>query len=96
MNEWYPPRALLWSWFGLLALLGLTVLGAYQPLGGFNTGLALGIALCKALLVAAVFMELRRGHGLTLAFAGAGFFWLAIMLWLALADYITRPGFPEG
>jgi len=25
--------------------------------------------------------------------AGAGFFWLAIMLWLALADYVTRVRF---
>jgi cytochrome c oxidase subunit 4 len=78
----------------LLLLLGLTVLGAYQPLGTFNTALALTIALCKALLVAAIFMELRRGDGVTLAVAGAGFFWLAIMLWLAFADYANRPVFP--
>jgi cytochrome c oxidase subunit 4 len=74
-------------------LLALTVFGAYQPLGPFNTALALAIALCKALLVLAIFMELRERSGLTLAFAGAGFFWLAIMLWLAFADFSTRPSF---
>jgi cytochrome c oxidase subunit 4 len=89
--SWYPPRALVFSWIGLLALLGLTVFVAYQPLGTFNTTIALGIATVKALLIAAVFMELRERNGLMLAFAGAGFFWLAIMLWLAFSDYSTRP-----
>jgi cytochrome c oxidase subunit IV len=78
--SWRPPRVLLLSWLGLLALLGLTVAGAYQPFGVFNTGLALAIAAGKALIVAAIFMELRESNALTLAFAGAGFFWLAIML----------------
>jgi cytochrome c oxidase subunit 4 len=86
-----PPRPLIWSWLALVGLLSLTVFAAYLPLGAFNTALALAIALGKALIVAAVFMELRQRGGLTLAFAGAGFFWLGIMLWLALADYLTRP-----
>jgi len=90
-----PPRGLLLSWLALLALLGLTVFVAYQPLGVLNTGIALAIALGKALIVAALFMELRRGSGLILSVAAAGFFWLAIMLWLALADYVTRPDFPS-
>lgn len=96
MTRWHPPRILLFSWAGLLALLALTVFGAYQPLGWFNTGLALTIALGKALIVLAIFMELRERNALTIAFAGAGFFWLAIMLWLALADFVTRPNFPPG
>lgn len=91
MKHWQPPRELLLSWLGLLALLGLTVAGAYQPLGVFNTGLALAIALGKALIVAFVFMELRGSNRLTVAFASAGFFWLAIMLWLTFSDYLTRP-----
>jgi cytochrome c oxidase subunit IV len=41
-----------------------------------------------------MFMELRERNPLTLTFAGAGFFWLGIMLWLALTDYVTRPNFP--
>ena len=31
---------------------------------------------------------------LTLTCAGADFFWLGIMLWLAMADYVTRVNFP--
>lgn len=95
MRNWQPPRDLLLSWLGLLALLGLTVFGAYQPLGAYNTGVALLIALTKALIVAVVFMELRRAGALTIAFAVAGFFWLGIMLWLALADFVTRPQLPQ-
>jgi cytochrome c oxidase subunit 4 len=90
MNDWHPPGKLLLSWLGLLGLLGLTVLLAYQPLGVFNTGLALTIALAKTAIVAGIFMELRSSHGLMRAFAGAGFFWLGIMLWLVLTDYLTR------
>ena len=46
------------------------------------------------ILIAAVFMELRQRNGLVVAFAGAGFFWLSIMLWLAFSDYTTRTNFP--
>jgi cytochrome c oxidase subunit 4 len=95
-GRWRPPRFLVLAWLALLALLTLTVFGAYQPLGAFNTVLAMTIALIKALIVLAVFMELRDRNALTIAFAAAGFFWLAIMLWLALADFVTRPNFPPG
>jgi cytochrome c oxidase subunit 4 len=90
----YPPRAIVTSWAALLALLALTVFAAYQPLGEANTVLAITIAAVKATIVAALFMELRERDALTMTFAGAGFFWLGIMLWLAFSDYATRPNFP--
>jgi len=90
-----PRRAIVLAFATLLALLALTVTLAYQPLGRFNTVLALVIAFLKAGLVAAVFMELvQKRRSLILAFAGAGFFWLGILLWLALSDFATRPNFP--
>jgi cytochrome c oxidase subunit 4 len=89
-----PARILVLSWLGLLCLLALTTGAAYLPLGATNTVVALVIATIKGALIAAIFMELREGRRLTLAFAGAGFFWLGIMLWLAMADYVTRPNFP--
>ena len=92
--SWYPPRALVFCWLGLMALLALTVTLAYVPLGNANTVVALAIATTKALLIAVIFMELREGSGIMVSFASAGFFWLAIMLWLAFADYITRPDYP--
>jgi cytochrome c oxidase subunit 4 len=94
MRGWLPPRALVLCWLGLLGLLALTVFAAYQPLGALNTPIALVIALLKALLVAAVFMELYSVGSLMLVFAGAGAFWLFLILWLAFADYLTRPNFP--
>jgi cytochrome c oxidase subunit 4 len=90
-----PPRAIVLAFAALLALLALTVTLAYQPLGLFNAAAALIIATVKAALVAAVFMELAyKPRALTVAFAGAGFFWLGILLWLALSDFATRPNFP--
>ena len=94
MRHWHPPSILLWALLSLLALLALTVALAYQQLGAFNTPIALAIATTKALLVAAIFMELRERRSLIIAFAGAGFFWLAILMWLAATDFTTRPEFP--
>jgi caa(3)-type oxidase subunit IV len=71
MAEWHLPRAVLAGWLALLALLALTVVGAYQPFEAFNTVLALAIAVGKALIIALIFMELRRDHAVTIAAAGA-------------------------
>ena len=62
--------------------------------GTANTVIAMTIAVLKGAVVAAIFMELRERNPLTLTFAGAGFFWLGIMLWLAFSDYTTRANFP--
>ena len=96
MSKWRPPRAPLLAVLALLAFLALTVTLAYQPLGVFNTPIALVIATAKALIVAAIFMELRERKPLIMAFAGAGFFWLGVLLWLASTDFWTRPEFPPG
>jgi len=94
MHRWAPPRAILLSWAVLLVLLALTIMLAYQPLGTFNAPIALAIATTKALIVAAIFMELRERGPLMIVFASAGFIWLAILLRLAWVDFLTRPGFP--
>jgi len=90
MTEWRPPLALIGAWLGLLALLALTVTLAYVPLGAANAVAALTIGTIKAGLVAAIFMELRDRNGLTRVFASAGLFWLGILLWLGLMDFMTR------
>jgi cytochrome c oxidase subunit 4 len=78
------------SWLALLALLALTVTLAYTPLGTFNAVAALAIGTIKAAIVAAIFMELRHRGPRTLVFACAGLFWLGILLWLGLMDFLTR------
>jgi cytochrome c oxidase subunit IV len=90
MTNWRPPFPLVASWLGLLALLALTVTMAYLPLGAFNAPVALSIAAIKATIVAAIFMELWHRGARLLVFATAGLFWLGIMLWLGLMDFLTR------
>jgi cytochrome c oxidase subunit 4 len=88
--RWRPPFTLLGAWLALLALLALTVTLSFVPLGNFNSGIALTIAATKAVIVAAVFMELRHRGARTYIFAGAGLFWLGILLWLGMMDFLTR------
>lgn len=88
--SWRPSQPLVLAWLALLALLAATVVLAYQPFGAWNGVIAWTIAMAKAATVAAIFMELRVRPGLVRVFAAAGFFWLAILLWLGLMDVLTR------
>lgn len=86
MSGW----TVLKCWAALMGLLALTTGLAFVPLGTANLFVSLTIALTKALLVLLLFMELKQSKGLVRAFAGAGFFWLLIMIGLTGADYIHR------
>ena len=90
MTNWKPPFPLVAAWLGLLVLLALTVTLAYLPLGAFNIAVALGIGAAKAAIVVTLFMELWHRGARMLVFAAAGLFWLAILLWLGLMDFVTR------
>jgi cytochrome c oxidase subunit 4 len=74
----------------LLALLVLTVCAAFIHFGAFNTPVAMLISLTKGVLIVLFFMHLRRAQPLIRLFACAGFFWLLILLALALSDFLTR------
>jgi cytochrome c oxidase subunit IV len=75
----------------LLALTALTTGVAFLDLGGVgNVAVALAIAAGKAALVALYFMHLRYSSRLTVLFAGAGIFWLGILLVLTMSDYLSR------
>lgn len=89
MNE-PPPRIFLWTGAALLGLLASTIAAAYLDLGPFNLVVALGISVAKATLILLFFMHLRYRKPLFWLFAGAGFFWLGILLVLTLGDYLTR------
>jgi cytochrome c oxidase subunit 4 len=77
-----------------LALLGLTALTtavAFIDLGrGLNDGVALAIALAKALLVILYFMHVRYSDRFTWVLAGIAFFWLMILMGGTLDDFLTR------
>ena len=79
-------------WGALLVGTILTYEIAKVDLGLFNPVVALVIATTKALLVALFFMHLRHASErlLKLVVASTVFF-LMILLFLTLTDYISRP-----
>jgi cytochrome c oxidase subunit IV len=75
----------------LLVLTATTVGAAFVNLGAFNPVIALLIATIKATLVVLFFMHVKgASEKLTGAVVVSGFFFLAILLSLSLADYLTR------
>ncbi|MEW9857074.1 cytochrome C oxidase subunit IV family protein [Novosphingobium sp. M1R2S20] len=74
----------------LQILLGLTLLVAFLPLGSLKPWIGYGIASAKAALVLWFFMEMREEGGLVRLATVAAFAWLAIMLTLGAADYLSR------
>ena len=87
-------RPLVLTWLALMVLLASTAAIAWLQLGWLNTAISLAIALAKALLVALVFMRLRRAHGLLRLTALAGLVTLSLLFGLAGADYATRAAAP--
>lgn len=74
----------------LLTLLVLTVAVAYMNLGVWSTAAAMLIAVIKAVLIILFFMHLKAAAPLNRVVLIAGFFWLAIMLTLAMSDFLSR------
>ena len=73
----------------------LTVEAAKVDLGRLNIVAALAIATIKMTLVILFFMHGKYSPRRTKLVIVAGFFWLAIMLGLTLADYSTRHAEPS-
>jgi cytochrome c oxidase subunit IV len=74
----------------LLVLTFLTWWIAQFNLGHWNIVVALGIAFCKATLVALFFMHVRYSPSRTQVVVAAGLLWLGILLLLTMSDYLTR------
>jgi cytochrome c oxidase subunit 4 len=75
---------------GLIFLTVATTAVAFVDLGPFSVVAALGIACCKALLVALFFMHVRHSTKLTRLVLLGGLMWLAILLLLTLGDVMSR------
>lgn len=84
------PRTYLVTGIALLAFLALTITAAYVDLDPFNTIVAMAISLAKGALIVLFFMHMRYSKPILWVFLGAGFFWLGIMLVLAMSDYMSR------
>jgi cytochrome c oxidase subunit 4 len=76
-------RALILTYVALVALAAASFLAA-------NTGVALAIAVAKAILIALVFMELWRAHASDRMIALAAVFFVLLMCAGALADVTLR------
>ena len=85
------PLKLYWATFmALMVLTAVTTGIAYVDLGVWNDFVAMSIASSKALVVVLYFMHVRYSHRFIAVAAGAGLFWLLILIVLALSDYRTR------
>lgn len=83
-------RSTIPVWLALLALLVITLLLAYVPMGSLNTLASVGIACLKTALVAVFFMHLRRPVPLLRLAGVATLLWLFFMFILTLADILER------
>jgi len=84
------PRVFLGIILTLMSLTGVTVWAATVELGPLNIVVALVIATLKATLVVLDFMHARYSLRRTQLVIVAGIFWLAILLLMTMADYLTR------
>jgi len=85
-----PPGVYLAIISTLLLLTGITVWAAMVDLGRFNIVVALVIATTKATFVVLFFMHAKYSHRRTQLVIMAGIFWLALLLFMTLSDYISR------
>lgn len=84
------PRTYVTIILILMALTGTTVWAAFIDLHQFNIVVALAIATCKATLVILFFMHAKYSPRRTQLVIIAGIFWLAILLFMTMSDYISR------
>jgi cytochrome c oxidase subunit 4 len=83
-------RSYFFVFGALIALTLLTTGVAFLDLGPFNAGVAVAIAIVKALLVMIFFMHLNHSGTIIRMFAGAAFLWLLHLFVFTLADYLSR------
>jgi cytochrome c oxidase subunit 4 len=86
-----PKRTYVYVWIALMILTAVTAGVSRVNLGDWSAAVAMAIACTKAALVAMFFMHLRYEHSkIVLVWAVAGVFWLGILFFLSMADYLTR------
>jgi cytochrome c oxidase subunit 4 len=97
MSEYIVPvKTYIGIFIALLCLTALTTGVAFVDLGAeLNTIVALAIAVTKMLLVILFFMHVKYSPGLTKVVVVSGFFFLAILIALTLADELTRGWTPN-
>lgn len=91
MSEPITPTRTYYTVFAALITLTLvTVAISFLELGAWHTTVGVLIGVVKASLVGWFFMHLRHSSQASWLAVLAGLFWLAILMTLTLADYLTR------
>lgn len=83
-------RPYIVTWITLLVLLAITCGSSFIPLGRFNLGINLAVAVAKALLVVVVFMRLFKSATMVVVVALIAALDLAILVCLTLPDFLVR------
>ena len=89
-------RTYVTIWAILTVMTFVTFYVAQIELGAWNIVIALLIAFFKMMLVVLFFMNVKAESPLTKLFAGAGFFWMVLLLGQTMLDYISRNWMPGG
>jgi len=89
-------RTYVTIWAILTVMTFVTFYVAQIELGAWNIVIALLIAFFKMMLVVLFFMNVKAESPLTKLYAGAGFFWLILLLGQTMIDYISRNWMPGG
>jgi cytochrome c oxidase subunit IV len=84
-------RVYLAVFAALCVLTGVTVLVTGFDFGPLNLIVALGVAVTKASLVVLYFMHARYSPRLTGVVIAASIAFFAILVFLTLTDYLSRP-----
>jgi cytochrome c oxidase subunit 4 len=84
-------RVYLAVFAALCVLTGVTVLVTGFDFGPLNLIVALGVAVTKASLVVLYFMHARYSPRLTGVVIAASVAFFAILVFLTLTDYLSRP-----
>ena len=84
------PKVYLTIFLALMVCTTLTVWAAFIDLGPWNIVIALTIATFKASLVVLFFMHARYSPKRTQMVIICSVFWLGIMLFMTMSDYISR------
>ena len=91
MEHISPKKTYVLVWIALMVLTVVTAAVSRIDLGPFSTPLALLIATCKGVLVVLFFMHAKYiSERTTYLVIASGFFWLLILLFLSMSDYISR------
>ncbi|MGZ5432455.1 MAG: cytochrome C oxidase subunit IV family protein [Thermoanaerobaculia bacterium] len=85
-----PLTAYFVVFLALMVLTVLTVWVSRIDLGTLNTGVAMAIAVVKALVVILWFMHVIHSPRLTWIVVISSFLWLAVLFVLTFSDYLTR------